>query len=60
MSPEILDFVALSVKPKSFEFKSLFDIEKIMKCCYGIMAVEPPAFRICTLKEAAGVVNKLS
>lgn len=39
ISQEILDFVALSTNPKNYDFKSLFDIEKIMKCCFGIMAV---------------------
>lgn len=60
VSPVILDFSALSVQPKNYDFKSLSDIETIMKCCFGIMAVEPPQFRICTYKEAASVIEKLS
>lgn len=39
VSPEILEFAALCTKPRNYDFKSLFDIEQIMKCCFGLMEV---------------------
>jgi hypothetical protein len=58
-SAEMLEFSALSVRPKAYTFTSVSDIEQVIKSCYKIMEVEPPTFRICTYKEAALLIGKL-
>lgn len=59
VSPAILDFCKLSVKPQAQDFESLIRIEKTVISCLRLFQVDPPCYRLCTYSEAIDLIRKL-
>jgi len=55
ISPELLNFCKLSVKPQHQDFSSIITIENIVLDCLRIFQIDPPNLRICTYKQTAKV-----
>ena len=58
ISEEILEFCCLNTQPKSFDFSTVIDIEKLLKNCLEILFTDPPSYRICTYVYSSELISR--